>query len=171
MSGLVFPIFFVIPLWVYWHGYTSLLGQEPVYWALRGAYLASTILMFRYLFSRENALKQFKMLCGLFPVYGAAILAALFYPPGRKPPYRVNNRNPFAESGKWWCLAPHLVFIILHGTLPFLSLWLGWALPRLIACNAIFSAVIIWVLADLVVAAWSKPHWSTALDPRQAYGG
>ena len=93
------------------------------------------------------------------------------YPPGRKPAYRVNNRNPFAESGKWWCLTPHLGLILLHLTLPFLSLWLGWALPRLVACNAIFSAVIIWILGDLVLAAWAKPQWRPALDPRQVYGG
>jgi cellulose synthase (UDP-forming) len=171
VSGLVFPVFYVIPLSVYWHGCSSLLGQEPVYWALRGAYLAATILMFRHLFPRNNPLKQFKMLCGLFPVYGAAILSALFYPPGRKPPYRVNNRNPFDESRKWWCLAPHAVFILLHGSLPFLSLWLGWAPPRLIVCNAIFSAIIIWVLADLALAAGIKPRFSPALDPRQVYGG
>jgi cellulose synthase (UDP-forming) len=170
LSGLVFPIFYVIPLLVYWRGYSSLLGQETVYWGLRGAYLAATVLMFRYLFYRQGALKQFKMLCGLFPVYGAAILAALFYPPGRKPAYRVNNRRPFGESWRWWQLAPHLGLISLHLTLPFLSLWLGWALPRLIACNAIFSAVIIWVLADLVLAAWGRPQWSAAQDPRWVYG-
>jgi hypothetical protein len=59
---------------------------------------------------------------------------------------------------------------MLHLTLPFLSLWLGWALPRLIAFNAVFSAVIIWVLADLALAAGDKPRWSPARDPRLVYG-
>jgi len=170
VSGLVFPVFCVIPLLVYLRGDSSLLGQETMYWALRGAYLAATILMFRHLFVRGNALKQFKMLCCLFPVYGAATLLALFYPPGRKPAYRVNNRRPFAESREWWCLTPHLGVILLHLTLPLLSLWLGWVLPRLIVFNALFSAAIIWLLADLVLTVIAKPQWSPVLDPRRFYG-
>lgn len=170
VSGLVFPVFCVIPLLVYLRGDSSLLGQETVYWVLRGAYLTATILMFRHLFARGNALKQFKMLCGLFPVYGAAILAALCYPPGRKPTYRVNNCQPFAETRGWWQLTPHLGVIFLHLTLPFLSLWLGWVLPRLIVFNAVFSAVIIWMLADLVLTVNARPQWNPALDPRRFYG-
>jgi cellulose synthase (UDP-forming) len=171
VSGLVFPIFCLIPLLVYWRGDSIFLGQETAYWSLRGAYLAATILMFRYLFVRGSALKQFKMLCGLFPVYGAATLLALFYPPGRKPAYRVNNRQPFAAGRGWWRLTPHLGIILLHLTLPFLSLWLGWVLPRLIVFNAVFSAGIIWVLADLVLTVGAKLQWSPALDPRRVYGG
>jgi len=170
VGGLVFPIFCLIPLLVYLKADSSLLGRETVYWGLRGAYLLATILMFRYLFARGSALKQFKMLCGLFPVYGAAILAALFYSPGRKPAYRINNGKPFAENRGWWRLTPHLGVIALHLTLPFLSLWQGWALPRLIVFNAVFSAAIIWVLADLVVTVGAKLRWSPALDPRRVYG-
>lgn len=170
LSGLVFPAFYLIPLLVYWGGYSSLLGHEMSYWVLRGAYLAATVLMFRYLFYRKEALKQFKLLCSLFPVHTAAIFAALIYPPGRKPRYRVNNLQPFAEAGVWWHLAPLLGFIALHLTLPFISLWQGWALPRLIVFNAIFSAFIIWVLGDLVLAALAQPQWSPATDPRQVYG-
>jgi cellulose synthase (UDP-forming) len=169
VSGLVFPVFCLIPLLVYWRGFHSMLGQELIYWALRGGYLLATILMFRHLFCHHRPLKQFKIMCGLFPVYGAAVVAALFYPPGRKPRYRVNNRHPFAPSGPWWPLTPHLGLITLHLTLPFLSLWLGWALPRLVAFNAVFSAVIIWVLADLALAAGAKPRWSPARDPRLVY--
>lgn len=171
VSGVAFPIFCLFPLFAYWRGTPSLLGQEAGYWGLRGAYLLATVLMFRYLFAGLQPLKQIKIMCGLFPVYGAAVLAALFYPPGRKPRYRVNNRQPFALSGSWWPLIPHLGLIVLHLTLPFLSLWLGWAMPRLIAVNAVVSAVIIWVLADLVLAAGIKPHWRPARDPRLVYGG
>jgi hypothetical protein len=63
-----------------------------------------------------------------------------------------------------------LGFIILHLTLPFLSLWRGWAMPQLIAGNAVFSAVIIWLLADLVLAAGARPRWRPAMDPRLVYG-
>jgi cellulose synthase (UDP-forming) len=130
VSGLAFPIFCAIPLLVYLRGDSSLLGQEKIYWTLRGAYLTATILMFRYLFARGNVLKQFKMLFGLFPVYGAAILAALFYPPGRKPRYRVNNRRPFAACSCWRLLTLHFGVLIFQLTLPLLYLWLGWVLPR-----------------------------------------
>jgi cellulose synthase (UDP-forming) len=170
VSGLVFPVFYLIPLLVYCRGYSSFLGHEMTYWGLRGAYLGANILMFHYLFSKKDALKQFKMLCSLFPVHAAAIGAALIFPPGRKPTYRPNNLHPFGESRCWWHLAPHLTFISLHVTLPFISLWLGWAEPRLIVLNAMFSAFIIWVLADLLLASVSKPRWVPAMDPRQVYG-
>jgi hypothetical protein len=110
------------------------------------------------------------MLCNLFPVHALAILSALLYPPGRKPPYRANNLQPFADRGSWWHLAPHLGLIGLHLTLPFVSLWRGWALPQLILCNAVFSAFIIWVMGDLVLAVLSGPRWKPAMDPRQVYG-
>jgi hypothetical protein len=155
---------------VYWRGYTSFLGHEVSYWLLRGAYLTATVLMFRYLFYGKEPLKQFKMLCSLFPVHAGAILAALLYPPGRKPAYRVNNLNPFVESGYGWQIAPHLGFISLHLVLPFLSLWQGWASPRLVVFNAVFSAFIIWVLGDLVLAALARQVWSPSADPKRVYG-
>jgi cellulose synthase (UDP-forming) len=169
-SGLVFPVFFAIPLLVYASGYSSLLGHELTYWALRGLYLVSTVCMFRYMFYGQEPLKQFKMLCSLFPVYLLALVAALLHPPGRKPAYRVNNLQPFNETGRWWHVAPHLGFIGLHLALPFASLWQGWAPARLIVFNALFSAFIIWVLADLVLAVLLKPRYAPAMDPRQVYG-
>ena len=169
-SGLVFPVFFIAPLLVYWRGQSCVLGDELTYGVLRGAYLVATILMFRYFFFGKQPLRQFKMLCSLFPVHAAAIVAALLYPPGRKPPYRVNNLHPFAEAGSWWHLVPHLGFISLHLSLPVLALWQGWADPRLIFFNSIFSALIIWILGDLVLAVMTRPKWRPAMNPRQVYG-
>ncbi len=169
-SGLVFPIFYAIPLFIYCYGKSLLLGHEVGYLLLRSAYLISTVLMFRFLFFRQNALKQLKMFCGLFPVHALAILTALAFPPGRKPPYRANNLHPFTESDSWWQLAPQLVLIGLHLILPLASLWRGWALPQLVLCNSFFSAFIIWVMADLVQAVLAGPRWSPAMDPRQVYG-
>jgi cellulose synthase (UDP-forming) len=170
ISGLVFPAFYFLPLLGYWEGYSCFQNQEWCYLFLRGLYLAATILMFRYLFFQKDALKQFKMLCGLSPVYAAAIFAALVYPRGRKPAYRVNNRNPFTEATGCLLLLPQLGIIILHLTLPFLSLHLGWAPPHLIVLNGFFSAFIIWVLSDLAMAGLKKPRWRSAMDPRQVYG-
>lgn len=169
-SGLAFPIFYAIPLLVYLRGYSFLQGDELLYGVLRLAYLAATVLMFHYLFFQKEPLKQFKILCSLFPVHALAILAALFSPPGRKPRYRVNNHLLFAAPGRWWQVAPHLGFIALHLTLPFISLWQGWAQPGLILINSISSAGIIWILGDLVIAVVDKPTWSPAMDPRQVYG-
>jgi cellulose synthase (UDP-forming) len=170
VSGLVFPAFYLLPLLGYWSGYCCFRGHELAYLALRGVYLISTIIMFKYLFFRKDALKQFKMLCGLFPVYLAAIVTALFYPPGRKPLYRINNRFIYYPPGGWPFLMPHIFLIFLNFTLPFVSLSLGWAPPQLIVFNALFSAFTIWVLTDLVVAGLRKPRWPPAMDPRQVYG-
>jgi len=169
-SGLVFPVFYTIPLLVYARGQSCVLGDELAYGVLRGAYLLATILMFRYLFFGKEPLRQFKMLCSLFLVHALAIAGALLYPPGRKPGYRVNNLQPFASQGSWWHLTPHLGFIALHASLPVISLWQGWGEPRLIFFNSIFSAFIIWILGDLVLAAMIKPKWRPAMDPRQVYG-
>ncbi len=170
ISGLIFPAFYFLPLLGYWEGYSCFQNQEFYYLGLRGMYLAATILMFRYLFFKKDALKQFKVLCGLSPVYAAAILAAIVYPPGRKPAYRVNNRNPFTEASGYLLLLPQLAIVALHLILPFLSLHLGWAPPHLIVSNGFFSAFIIWVMADLVLAGLKKPQWQPAMDPRQVYG-
>jgi cellulose synthase (UDP-forming) len=168
-SGLAFPIFYAIPLLVYLRGYSFLEGFELPYGALRLAYLAASILMFYYLFFKKEPLKQFKMLCSLFPVHALAIAAALLSPPGRKPRYRVNNQVFGADASRWWDVAPHLGFIGLHLTLPLISLWQGWALPGLILFNSVFSAGIIWILGDLVLAVMDKPKWSPARDPRRVY--
>jgi cellulose synthase (UDP-forming) len=170
VSGLVFPVFYLIPLLTYWQGYSCVQSQEWEYLILRGAYLFATILMFRYLFYRKDAVKQFKILCGLFPVYAGAICAALFYPPGRKPAYHINNGSPFARSWHWWHVAPQLSLVLLHLTMPFLSLHFGWAPLKLIVFNSLISVFVIWALADLMLAGLKKPKWTPAMDPRQVYG-
>jgi cellulose synthase (UDP-forming) len=169
-SGLVFPVFYTAPLLVYWRGQSCVLGDELTYGVLRSVYLLATILMFRYLFFGKEPLRQFKMLCSLFPVHALAIVAALLYPPGRKPVYRLNNLDPFASYGSWWHLAPHVGFISLHLSLPVLALLQGWGEPRLIFFNSIVSALIIWILGDLVLAVMIRPRWRPVMDPRQVYG-
>jgi cellulose synthase (UDP-forming) len=169
-SGLIFPLFYTIPLVVYCRGQSCIIGDELAYGVLSGVYLLSTILMFRYLFFGKGPLRQFKMLCSLFPVHALAILAALFYPPGRKPAYRVNNARSLTHVSPWWQLAPHLGFIFLHLSLPVAALLRGWCEPRLVFFNSVFSAAIIWILGDLVLAVISRPKWLPAMDPRRVYG-
>jgi len=137
---------------------------------LRGAYLLSTILLFHFLYFGKEPLRQFKMLCSLFPVHALAILAALLYPPGRKPIYRVNNTSSFHHASPLWHLAPHLGFISLHLSLPVAALLRGWCEPRLVFFNSVFSAMIIWILGDLVWAVALRHRWHPAMDPRRVYG-
>ena len=155
---------------VYLSGRSCLIGDELTYGVLRGAYMLSTILLFYFLFWNKQPLKQFKMLCSLFPVHALAILAALLYPPGRKPAYRTNNGRTFNHIGPVWHLAPHLGCISLHLSLPVAALLLKWCGPRLVFFNSMFSAVIIWILGDLVWAVVIKPRWHPAMDPRRVYG-
>jgi cellulose synthase (UDP-forming) len=169
-SGLVFPLFYTIPLVVYCRGQSCIIGDELTYGVLRGVYLLSTALMFRYLFFGKEPLRQFKMLCSLFPVHTLAILAALLYPPGRKPAYRVNNARSLTHVSSWWQLAPHLGFIFLHLSLPVVALLRGWCEPRLVFFNSVFSAAIIWILGDLVLAVMIRPRWLPAMDPKRIYG-
>ena len=169
VSGLALPIFYLMPLMYYLKGYSFVNGAEFWYLVLRGAYLGATILMFRYLFFGKAALKQFKILCGLFAVNTAAILTALVSPPGRKPAYRLNNLHPFIRTSPLFYQVPHLILISLHLALPFLSLVLGWAPPRLIALNALFSTFIVWVLSEMVLTGWRTPKWSPDMDPRHIY--
>lgn len=169
-SGLVFPLFYTIPLLIYWSGHSCIIGDELTYGVLRGAYLLTTVLMFRYLFFGKEPLRQFKMLCSLFPVHALAILSALLYPPGRKPNYRVNNAGSLDHASPVWHLAPHLGFIFLHLSLPVAALLEGWCEPRLVFFNSIFSAMIIWILGDLVWAVAFRPRWHPAMDPRRVYG-
>jgi cellulose synthase (UDP-forming) len=169
-SGLVFPLFYTVPLAVYCCGQSCIIGDELTYGALRGAYLLTTILMFHFLFFGKEPLRQFKMLCSMFPVHALGILAALFYPPGRKPGYRVTNTGSLAHVSPWWHLAPHLGFILLHLSLPVAALLGGWCEPRLVFFNSVFSAMIIWILGDLVWAVALRPRWLPAMDPRRVYG-
>jgi len=96
-SGVVFPIFYAIPLLVYFRDCYLLQGYELPYGALSLAYLMAMVLMFRYLFYHQEPWKQFKMVGGLFPMYTLALGAVLLYPPGRKPAYRGNN-DPLATA-------------------------------------------------------------------------
>ncbi len=169
ISGLVLPIFYLLPLYCYLTGKSFLVGQEVNYLILRGLYLLCTIQAFRHLFFRKGSLKQFKMLCGLFPVYTLGTLMALYYPPGRKPRYQVNICTHSRQLRVMAYLLPQLSLIALHLALPFVSLSHGWAAPRLIAANALFSAFTLWILGEIIFLALSRPHWHSRPHPSLVY--
>ena len=56
-GGLVFPLFYAVPLLVYCRGQSCVIGDELTYGILRGAYLLTTILMFRYSLFRQRTSK------------------------------------------------------------------------------------------------------------------
>jgi len=169
ISGLIIPWFYFLPLYCYVTGQSFLVQQEVNYLLFRGVYLFFSILAFRYLFYGKHSLKQLKMLCSLFPVYAWGTLAALWYPPGRKPSYRVNLPRKWEPLRTLLYISPHLSIIALHLLLPFLALHLGWASPRLIAANAPFSALTVWILGEMVILAMSRPRWQEGPHPRQIY--
>jgi Glycosyltransferase like family 2 len=165
ISGFILPLFYFLPLYCYLTGRSFLVEQEANYLILRGLYLFCTILAFRYLFFKKDSLKQLKMLCGLFPVYTLGTLTALWYRPGKKPRYRVNNCSDRKALRTFIYILPQLGIIALHLCLPFLSLSYGWAPPRLIGANALFSAFTIWVLGEMVFLALSRPRWQSQPHP------
>ncbi len=171
ISGLIMPLFYFLPLYCYTTGRSFLMDQEVNYLLFRGVYLICTILAFHYLFLRKHALKQVKMLCGLFPVYAWGTLAALWYPPGRKPAYRVNLPTIPRPLKTFVAILPHLIIIGLHLSLPFVALSRGWAAPRLIAANAPFSAFTIWVLGEIIFMALSRPQYRASPHPSLVYHG
>ena len=128
-SGLVFPVFYSAPLLVYWCGQSCVLGDELTYGVLRGAYLVATILMFRYCFFGKEPLRQFKMLCSLFPVHAAGHRrgAPLFAGPQTRLPDQQSSS--FCRGWIMVALVPHLGFISLHLSLPVLALWQGMGRP------------------------------------------
>ncbi|MBM4287266.1 MAG: glycosyltransferase [Deltaproteobacteria bacterium] len=169
ISGLILPLFYFLPLYCYYTGNTFLVEQEGNYVTLRGLYLFCTLLAFRYLFFQKDSLKQFKMLCGLFPVYALGVCSALFYPPGRKPRYRVNNAEGGGQVRTLVYILPHLSIIALHLSLPFLALAFAWASPRLIAANAPFSAFTLWVLGEMIILAYTRPQWASRPQYQPVY--
>lgn len=171
MSGLIIPLFYLLPLYCYVTGRSFLVGQEVNYFIWRGIYLFCTILAFRYLFYGKHALKQLKMLCGLFPVYAWGTIAAIFYPPGRKPTYRVNLPTVHRSAKTLVYILPQLSLISLHVVLPFVALHYAWASPRLVAANALFSALAIWILGEMIFLALSRPRWHTRPHPSLVYNG
>ena len=171
ISGLVIPWFYFLPLYCYTTGQSFLEQQEVNYLLFRGVYLFFSILAFRYLFQGKHSVKQLKMLCSLFPVYAWGTLSALWYPPGRKPPYRVNLPRRWEPLRTFIYIIPHLSICLLHLTLPFAALHLGWASPRLIAANAPFSALTVWMLGEMIILALSRPRWQEGPHPAQIYVG
>lgn len=97
-------------------------------------------------------------------------LRALVYPPSRAPGYSPNNavrrrrRAPVVVA-----ILPQLALLGANLVLPFYAIFLETAAPRLIAANAVISAVAIWSLLPTVFAALGPKVWDEAQNPYVAY--
>lgn len=171
-AAFVFPFFFVIPLWSYLTGSSIFRSPEWQFLGVRGLYMAFMALALRLLFRNHQSGRQFQMLVGLFPVYMIAVFRALVYPSGRRPTYIPNNsvrahRKPWPAA---LAVVPQLLLLLANMTLPFYALFAGTAPPRIIFANIFVSALAIWSLLPLVVAAFGRKVWSPQENPHDLYG-
>ena len=167
-AGVVFPFFFVIPIWTYVTGGSILSGSEWQFVVMRGIYAVLMALALRTLFRRHEAGRQFQMLVGLFPVYLSGTLRALTYPRARAARYIPNNVAPTARRPALIAVLPQLSLLTANAVLPFYAIAAETAAPRLIISSAFVSALAIWSLLPAVAAALGRKVWQTDQNPYRA---
>jgi hypothetical protein len=97
-------------------------------------------------------------------------LRALAYPPSRESRYRPNNAAaPTDRRPAFLAVVPQLALVTANAVLPFYAIAAGTAAPRLILGNAVISALAIWALLPVVVAAVSNKVWDTDQSPYGVY--
>lgn len=173
-AAFLFPYFFSLPVWSYATGHSVLTRYELEFLLIRGFYFALMALAMSYLCQGRQPGKQFKTLAGLFPLYISGILRALWYPKGRKPAYRVNNRNALKilarqPGSRLLAVLPQLLILVLNATMPFYALYAGTCPPRLLLANVGVSAVAIWSMSQVVAAALSPVVWDPQDNPESFY--
>lgn len=151
-AGFTIPFFFSIPVWTYLTGETVLTAPEWQFFLLRVVYFVAMVAALRYMFRGRNAGKQFQFLAGLFPIYLTGTVQALFSPPKEDLEYTPNNIGAVGQEGghPLGVLWPQALLIAAHAVLPFVSLGLGLAAPRIVAANALVSAFVLWTLWPVV---------------------
>lgn len=170
-AAVVFPFFFSIPIWSYVTGNSIFSRYELEFVAFRSVYFVAMAMAMHFLFRRQEPGRQFQMLTGLFPVYLAGAIRALRYPPGRKPAYRANNQQrSIHQRGRMWMVLPQLILLLSNLTLPFVAALIGSAPIRLIAANALVSAIAFWSLYPIVFATFVPKTWGRGTNPEHVYG-
>jgi cellulose synthase (UDP-forming) len=159
-AGYVFPFFFVIPLWTYLTGNSVIADSELEFAVIRGTYFICMAFALRALFRRQEAGRQFQMLVGLFPVYVIGTIRALVYPPSRLSRYSPNNASHRAKRPAAIAVLPQLTVWLANAVLPFYAIAAGTAAPRLIVGNACISALAMWSLLPVIVAALTGHPWN-----------
>jgi cellulose synthase (UDP-forming) len=170
-AGFIAPLFYVIPVWTYVSGQTVLTGREIDFALWRTLYFLTMTLAMRWLFRHHEPGKQFQMLVGLFPVYAANTLRALWYPRS-KPGYTVNNQTATRKRRALppiVALTPQLTLLLANAIGPFYALMMHTTSPRVIAANACVSAMAIWSLSHVCIAALDRHSWQVERDPVTFY--
>jgi cellulose synthase (UDP-forming) len=169
IAGFVAPLFYAIPVWTYATGEAVLVGSltEFVLWRL--LYFLTMSLALRWLFRGHQPGKQFQMLVGLFPVYAQNAVRALFYRKG-KPDYHVNNAYARRRTTpSWLVLLPQITLLLANMIGPFVAMAIGSASLEVIAANACVSALAIWSLLHVCLAAFERKTWHPATLPARFY--
>lgn len=170
-AGFIAPLFYLIPIWTYATGHSVLIGNELDFALWRTLYFLTMTLAMRWLFRHHEPGKQFQMLVGLFPVYAWNTIRALGYRT-RKPGYTVNNQSAPRKKRQYppiVALTPQLLVLLLNAIGPFYALLMEIASPRVIAANACVSAVAIWSLSHVCIAALDRHSWQVERDPVTFY--
>jgi cellulose synthase (UDP-forming) len=168
-AGFVAPLFYMIPLWSYVTGDALLVGHELDFVLFRSCYFISMTLAMRWLFRNHEPGKQFQMLVGLFPVYMINTVRALMHRRS-KPVYKVNNaRRKRRHVPPILALLPQLFLLLANAIGPFYALAMGSASLRVITANACVSALALWSLSHVCVAAFNRHTWQTEANPVAFY--
>jgi cellulose synthase (UDP-forming) len=170
-AGFIAPLFYLIPIWTYVTGHTVLTGREIDFALFRTLYFLTMTLAMRWLFHHHEPGKQFQMLVGLFPIYAVNTIRALWYPRS-KPGYTVNNQRPARRARAWppiVALTPQLALLLANAIGPFYALLMHTTSPRIVAANACVSAMAIWSLSHVCIAALDKHSWQRERDPVTFY--
>ena len=168
-AGFVAPLLFLVPVWSYLTGHALIAGHELHFALARGVHLLMMAVALRWMFRGHQPGKQFQMLVGLFPVYMVSTVRALFFR-SRKPAGRaaVDHSSP-SRLPTALALLPQLLLLIANVAGPFYAVWAFDAAPSFIAVNAPASALAIWSLSHVCLAAFDRSRWSADRHPVRFY--
>jgi cellulose synthase (UDP-forming) len=156
VSGMVMPIFLLVPAWSLFTGEFLVHDSLVAYLLFRGIFFFIQTIGYNALNHPSDATtRAYRQWVGLFPVNFVTVFRALRYPGKRKPAYRVNRKPGDSEAGKaqWAPVVPHVVIIVgtiagaiygaVHHTLP-------WALYVI---DVAWGAWVIWSLWGMLHAS------------------
>lgn len=167
--GFAVPFLFVVPPWTYVTGQEVLVAPAVTFAVARGVYFGAMAWALRFLARGEQPGRQFQMLVGFFPIYFMGTLRALRWRTG-KPGYRPNNAGKRRRRPVVLAVMPQVLLIAANLFLPLYAALAHTASARVIAVNALVSAVAIWTLWSALDAALGRHRWAPRRHPLEFYG-
>jgi cellulose synthase (UDP-forming) len=169
-AGFIAPLLFLLPVWSYATGDALVTGRHELQFAIaRAVYFAMMAAALRWMFRGHRPGRQFQMLVGLFPVYMVSTLRALLYP-NRKP--RTGTADAARTSSTLpgvIALLPQLLLLAANVAGPFYALVNHNATVSFIAVNVPASALAIWSLSQVCLAAFDRNKWNADRHPVRFY--